>query len=405
MIGHWAFNWVQRLAHNKKPFFAVWFLLTLLAGAGLFRLSQGLELYSWVLLGGALLLIGVVLARLMDSSRVALLHLLLSFYIVGMTLGLLGWVGETLNEQTLLGLIVLMTVMTSNLVHIASTLLREMARGLFQFDAVAEALKLNSGPVFLANITTLMGFVMAAWYEPSLTPVAWTVAIGVAVSYLTTVTLLPAILLSWRLEFRVGHSADRYGYLFVVDALQRFPRVIKSLMLLVIVSVLWLAGSDPLFRLLIRDMAWMLVIMLGLFVLFWRSIKLAVTNTLVNLLALVASLLLFSLIYPQSQLSLLWLMMPLGLIVDDGIHFFSRYVRARQNLFVGEDSGVRYAMASVARPIWISSWVMLAGLAVLLWSPEESVQKASQVTILSVWVATFLILMVVPAFLVKGNKT
>ncbi|MBN2864486.1 MAG: hypothetical protein JXK16_00620 [Thiotrichales bacterium] len=407
MYGHWSFSWVQIMAHNKGVLFSVLGVISLLNIAGLLFMEQTVSWSSWGLLFASIILMSAAMAKLLDSIKAAVLQLGLSLYILAMTLGMLGWLGLALDESSVLGLVILMTVMTSNLVHVLTTLLREMARGLFQFDAIAEALKFNSSPIFLANFTSLMGFAFAAWYEPALTTMAWIVGVGVVVSYLTTLTLLPLILLSWLLEFRVGSNADRYGYAFVVVWMQKRAGLLKLLLVLFAIGFITLLWAAKAILPLLWQLVEMLLVMSVLFMLFWKSMSLAILNTLANLLALTLTLtgfyLLLNLFNEENMIiSLLLLMVPMGLIVDDGIHFFSRYVRAKQGMFSDSTSAVRYAMASVGRPIWMTSWIVMIGLVTLLFSPQVQIQQASLITILSLGFATLIILFILPAWLSRN---
>ncbi|WP_028486656.1 MMPL family transporter [Thiomicrorhabdus chilensis] len=400
MYGNWAFSWVQVMAHNKVLLSVLWSGISLLLISGIALLDQQVSNQAWGWLLLSVVLMSVALARWMDSIKSAFLQLLMSLYVGAMTLGALGWAGVALNESSLLGWVILMTLVTSNLIHILSSLLREMARGLFQFDALAEALKLNNTPVFLSNFTTLLGFMLAAWYEPELVPMSWVVVIGAIVSYLVALTVLPMILLSWLLEFRVGHSSDRMGYAFVVKWMQSAPHKVKMLMFvltLLLMGLCWLQRDLlPWFS----QIVWMVAGMWLLFAVFWQSLSLALLNTLANFLALTVAVLVFVLFVPAHPLSVLLIMMPLGLIVDDGIHFFSRYLRAKRGVFSDSESAVRYAMASVGRPIWMTSWTVMLGLFVLLLAGQGLIQQASLMTMLALVVATLMILFVVPAFLI-----
>ncbi|WP_373020057.1 hypothetical protein [Thiomicrorhabdus sp.] len=404
MYGNWAFNWVQIIAHNKMVFAVLWGLFSLAVVGGIFRLEQQVSMQSWGLLVFSVVLMGAAVAKFMDSLKTALLQVGLSLYILAMSLGALGWLHQSLDGSSVLGLVVLVTIMTSNLIHILSTLLREMARGLFQFDAVAEALKLNNSPIFLSNFTSMLGFAFAAWYEPQLSAMAWIVGVGALMSYVATLTLLPVILLTWLLEFRVGNSNDRYGYVFVAQWIQDSPKLAKGISIvfaILFVGLLWWQ-QDALS--LLNSLLGMVVFLLVLFTLFWGSIKLALLNTLANLLALTCSILAFVLLVPYSSLSLLLIMMPMGLIVDDGIHFFSRYVRAQQGVFSDPASAVRYSMASVGRPIWMTSWIMMLGLLVLSFSDQTLIQQASLMTMSSLIIATFVTLFLLPSYLLARAR-
>jgi multidrug efflux pump subunit AcrB len=207
------------------------------------------------------------------------------------------------------------------------------------------------------------------------------------------------ILLRWLLEFRVGHSADRHGYLFGLEWLKRFPKLAWTFwggFLLLITVLFWRnsAQVDWLF-----ELGVMLLLMGALLAWFWRSIGLALLNVVANTLALLASVLLVAQLWPQFEIILLLVLVPLGLIVDDGIHFFSRYRRAQQEVFRSGDEAVRYAMASVARPIWMTTWITFAGLSVLLLSSEPRVQQAAAITLLGLLVASFVVLFMVPWWL------
>lgn len=403
MYGNWAFGWVQILAHNKVWGWGLVSALAVLLAGGVGALQSSLAPQEGWLLAGSIVLMSVALIFLLDSFKTALLQLGLSAVVGLLTLGALGWIGVAMDADSLLGWVVLMTLVTSNLIHLLTSVLREMARGLFQFDALAEAIKLNNSPIFLSNFTTLLGFALAAWYEPQFWSMAWVVIVGAILSYVMTVTLLPLILLSWLLEFRVGHSADRHGYTFVVGALQRAPKMLKSLLLMLAVGLLVWMVLTPELMVRLADFTWLLAGIGGLLWLVWRSLSTVLLTLAANALALVVTLLLYVTWVDTGAVSLLLWMVPMGLIVDDGIHFFSRYLRARRGVFPDREAAVRYAMASVARPIWLSSWVTLLGLAVLLLSKQPLVQQASAITLLALGVATLMVLLVLPALLIHLN--
>ncbi len=149
MNASWAYNWVQIMAHNKSILSGSWALLSLLALYGLTMVDFTPLLSDLGLLAISLVLMSLTMGYLIDSFKSGLVQLALSLYILLMLFGGMGWIGTPFNTESVLGLVVVVTLLTSNLVHILSTLLREMARGLFQYDAMAEALKSNAMPIFL----------------------------------------------------------------------------------------------------------------------------------------------------------------------------------------------------------------------------------------------------------------
>ena len=374
-MGNWAFSWVQIMAHNKTKLLMAWLLMSGLVLSGMAYLDFSPLQGDLILLSISLLVMSLVVGYLLESPKVALLQLGLSIYIVLMTFGGLGWLGYGLTQESLLGLVVLITLMSSNLVHILSTLLREMARGLFQYDAVAEALKLNTSPIFLSNLTTALGFILAAWVDSSYSSLAWLVVSGVLFSFLITISWLPMVLLNWLLEFRVGNPADRHGLTFLANWLLKNPLyriLIIGLGLLLGVLLIFL-NYELLSE--FEQLLWLVGIFGFLFLLFWQSLSMALMNLIINFIALLTAISFFVLLTGETKWALLVWMVPLGIIVDDGIHFFSRYARAKYTVFSDPKSAVIFALASVGRPIWITSWVLFSGLAVLLLSENRMVLK------------------------------
>ena len=63
--------------------------------------------------------------------------------------------------------------------------------------------------------------------------------------------------------------------------------------------------------------------------------------------------------------------MTLGIVVDDTVHFLSKYQRARHELGYDGDASVRYAFVTVGRALVVTSLVLVAGFMVLSLSSFE----------------------------------
>ena len=63
------------------------------------------------------------------------------------------------------------------------------------------------------------------------------------------------------------------------------------------------------------------------------------------------------------------LAMTIGIVVDDTVHFLSKYRRARQEHGYTPDQAVRYAIQTVGRAMFITSIVLAAGFLILVLSP------------------------------------
>jgi len=60
--------------------------------------------------------------------------------------------------------------------------------------------------------------------------------------------------------------------------------------------------------------------------------------------------------------------MTIGIVVDDSIHFLSKYLRARREQGLDPEAAVRYAFVNVGQAMWITSVVLVAGFGVLMFS-------------------------------------
>jgi len=85
----------------------------------------------------------------------------------------------------------------------------------------------------------------------------------------------------------------------------------------------------------------------------------------------------------------------LGIIVDDSVHFLSKYLRARREQGASPEDAVRYAFATVGRALWVTSAVLIAGfgtLALSAFEVNESLGLLTALAILAALVADFLLL-------------
>ena len=142
--------------------------------------------------------------------------------------GLGGWTGLPMTAPSAVAPIVVLTVAIASCVHIFSSLVHAMRGGAShgigdrgkggpfppagarnpRRDAIVESMRVNLQPVFLACLTTALGFLSMNFSEvPPLRHLGTFVAFGVGAAFVFSVTLLPALLSL--LPIRVGATADR----------------------------------------------------------------------------------------------------------------------------------------------------------------------------------------------------
>ena len=55
----------------------------------------------------------------------------------------------------------------------------------------------------------------------------------------------------------------------------------------------------------------------------------------------------------------------IGIVVDDTVHFLSKYLRARREKGFSSEEAVRYAFRNVGVALWVTSAVLIAGFMIL----------------------------------------
>lgn len=94
----------------------------------------------------------------------------------------------------------------------------------------------------------------------------------------------------------------------------------------------------------------------------------------------------------------------LGIVVDDTVHFFSKYLRARQNLGQTAEEAVRYAFNTVAKPLLITTIVLVAGFSVLMLSNFNVNAKMGIMISATISIALIFDFLLLPALLMKFDR-
>ncbi len=120
--------------------------------------------------------------------------LIIVFSIIG-AMGAGGHIGFPLTGVSSSAPIIILTVAVANCVHILVTFIHDMHEGKSKLEAMQESLRVNLQPVFLASATTAIGFMTMNFSEvPPFNHLGTIVSIGVLLSFLMTVSFLPAVM-------------------------------------------------------------------------------------------------------------------------------------------------------------------------------------------------------------------
>jgi predicted RND superfamily exporter protein len=81
--------------------------------------------------------------------------------------------------------------------------------------------------------------------------------------------------------------------------------------------------------------------------------------------------------------------MTMGIVVDDTVHFLSKYLRARREKNLGSADAVRYAFSTVGKALWVTSAVLVAGFLVL---SQSTFKQNADMGLLAALTITFALL-------------
>jgi predicted RND superfamily exporter protein len=110
-------------------------------------------------------------------------------------LGFAGWLGIDLSSPSAPSPIIIMTVAIASSIHILIAFLRGYAEWGDKTKAIRHSMSVNSQPVFLASVTTALGFLsITASESPPFRDLGIIVAVGIVASYLAATLVLPALL-------------------------------------------------------------------------------------------------------------------------------------------------------------------------------------------------------------------
>ena len=141
-----------------------------------------------------LIIVGATIILLRSAlSTLAIVAVLV--FVVNTTLGFAGWNGVVFSPTNAGVPIIVMVIAIADSIHVVTSVLLGMRRGLDRNAAIVESIRINAYPVFITSVTTAIGFLsLNASDSPPFHVLGNYVAFGVLCALIYTMTLLPALL-------------------------------------------------------------------------------------------------------------------------------------------------------------------------------------------------------------------
>jgi hypothetical protein len=136
-----------------------------------------------------------------------------------------------------------------------------------------------------------------------------------------------------------------------------------------------------------------------------RSWKYGVISLLPNLAPAAIAFGLWGVISGQVGLGLSVVIgMTLGIVVDDTVHFLSKYLHAKRDKNASSKEAVHYAFDNVGRALWITTLVLVAGFTVLAQSSFKMNADMGFLTALTIFIALVVDFLFLPPLLILLDK-
>lgn len=136
-----------------------------------------------------------------------------------------------------------------------------------------------------------------------------------------------------------------------------------------------------------------------------RNVRIGALSLIPNLLPLAASFGLWGLLIGEVNVGVSMVTgMALGIVVDDCVHFLSKYLRARREEGLDRENAVRYAFSTVGLAIVVTSIILVCGFAILSMSNFGLNSSMAMLTAIAIGMAVFADFLLLPVLLLKLDR-
>ncbi len=161
-------------------------------------------------------------------------------------------------------------------------------------------------------------------------------------------------------------------------------------------SVMFAHISDRNIKGMLKGTALAFLFVSGMLVVAFRSFRYGALSLIPNLVPAVAAFGVWAVLVGRVNIALsVVAAMTFGIVVDDTVHFLSKYIRARRENGLAPDDAVRYAFSNVGRAIIATTVILAAGFGILSFSAFDlnaGMGRLTAVTIVIALVADFFFL-------------
>ncbi|WP_020405589.1 efflux RND transporter permease subunit [Hahella ganghwensis] len=154
----------------------------------------------------------------------------------------------------------------------------------------------------------------------------------------------------------------------------------------------------------LKSLPIMLVLISALLVVALKSLRLGVISLLPTIVPVILGFGAWALISGEINLGLsVVVSLTLGIVVDDAVHFLSKYQYSRKQGSTAEEA-IFYAFGTVGRALWITTVVLVAGFSVLALSSFRVNSDMGLLSALVIFIALIVDFLLLPAVLIVADR-
>jgi predicted RND superfamily exporter protein len=170
-------------------------------------------------------------------------------------------------------------------------------------------------------------------------------------------------------------------------------------------SIIWAHISERNINSMLGASFGALVLISGILIIALRNIRLGILSLIPNLVPAIMGFGLWGFLNGRVGLGLsVVVAMALGIVVDDTVHFMSKYLRARKEYGVNQADAVRYTFNTVGTALWVTTVALTAGFLILSLSGYKMNADMGLMTGLIISLALVLDFLLLPVLLMKFDS-
>lgn len=148
-----------------------------------------------------------------------------------------------------------------------------------------------------------------------------------------------------------------------------------------------------------------LALISGLLILALRSLKFGVLSLIPNLSPAFMAFGFWGIVAGKVGLGLsIVVAMTLGIVVDDTVHFITKYLRARREHNMSQSDAVRYSFNTVGTALWVTTFALVAGFLILTFSGYKMNSDMGLLSAITITIALAMDFLFLPTILMRADN-